>query len=200
MKKIIIIFLFSTFHMIKAQTVDEIDKLRFNVLDSLDRYDCFSYLNDSTLNENSHQYDTAYFYTNENHELVYLKRELTKHYYHMQGDIKIIEELYFIDNQIVFLKEYSFSFENPQWHREPDINETIVEVSETSREYYKIDGEPLLKYKPRRTEGKYKNRFTVLDSIPLENRFVFWSDRCDSCYEEYIEIFNDLISSKKDKK
>jgi hypothetical protein len=197
-KYILTLFTIIISMVVRAQTVEEIDQLRTKILQNLDRYKCLEFIDDKILTEDSHQYDTAEFYQNENGALVYVKWVSNYHYFHITGDNYGIAELFFIDNQAVFRRNYGYSFENPQWHREPEVDETKVSVFESIRRYYKNDGSALMDYESRKSEGKYKDRFTMLDSIPLkEVRRLIWTNRCDECIEEdYLSIYRKLLGEK----
>ena len=115
------------------------------------------------------------------------------------GDVINYSELVLMDNQVVFYRRWGYSFENSQWHLEPDINETKVSISESIRRYYAIDDSALMDYDSRETEGKYKDRFTLLESIPLTQvRRLIWTDRCDECIErDYLSVYRKLLQEKK---
>ena len=182
----------------KGQTVEEIDQLRTEIFENLDQYKCLEYTNDKTLTEDSHQYDTVEFYLNASGQLVYVNCVSNYHYYHITGDGYAIVELFFIGDKVVFKRNYGYSFKNSQWHLEPDLDDTKVSVIESLREYYRLDGSALVDYKSRRAEGKYADRFTLLDSIPLEAKLERrWSDRCDECIEEeYLSVYRELLKEK----
>ncbi|MGL1886336.1 MAG: hypothetical protein OCD76_07455 [Reichenbachiella sp.] len=199
MRQILTILILVTSIVVRAQTVEEIDQLRTEVIKNIDRYKCLEYIDDKILTEDSHQYDTAEFYQNEEGVLVYIKWVSNFHYFHITGDDYGITELFFIDNHVVFRRNYGYSFENPQWHRESNLDETKVLVSESIRRYYKKNGAALMDYESRKVEGKYKDRFTMLDRVTLEEvRRLIWTDRCDACIErDYMIIYQDLLREDK---
>jgi hypothetical protein len=185
---------------ILAQSIGEIDDYRNDVLNNLEKYRCFTYYNDSILTENSHIYDTAYFYINKDEELIYLEWRSTYHYFHLSGDAISVSDFFVKNNELVFKREYGYIFEDPQWTYKTDKSKAVIEISESSREYYKFDGSPLAEYKRRQISGAFQNRESLLNSIPLELKLERrWSKRCDSCLEKYFNILNNLISSKNDK-
>jgi len=181
-----------------TQTIEEIDKLKVDILENLDQYERLDYENNKILNENAHQYDSANFYQDSNGDLVYMRWQSRGHTFHISGDDIDIIEFVFIDGKAVFRKDFGYYFKNPQWHLEPDINETEVFVAESIRRYFNKDGSAIMDYESRTTEGKYKDRFTLLDSIPLEEvRRLIWTDRCDECIEEdYLSIYRKLLEEK----
>lgn len=183
----------------RAQTVEEIDQLRANVLQSLEQYERLDYFGEETLNEDAVQYDTVYFYRNRDGEMLYMKWLSRRHYFHITGDIIDITEMFFLDGKAVFRKRFGYSFENPQWHREEDINNTKVAVAETNRNYYKLDGSALADYEGREAQGIYERRFSLLDSLPLvERERLIWSERCDACIEnDYLTVYKGLLEQKK---
>ena len=183
---------------INAQTVEDIDNLRNQILENLEHYESLQYSNKVISNEDAMSYDTACFYYDKKGELVYINWRKRSHTFHIAGDGISIIELFFLNGRAVFQSDFFYQFLNPQWHLEPDLSETKVRVIESLREYYQEDGSALVEYLGREAEGTYKDRFTVLDSIPLEEKLQRrWSDRCDDCIEEdYIRVFERLIEEK----
>jgi len=184
--------------IVDAQTIEDIDQLRADILQKLDQYECLEYVDDKTLNEDAHQYDTARFYRNVKGDLVYIRWYTRSHAYHIVGDAIDITELFFLDRQAVFYRNWGYSFKNSQWHKEPDINETKISISESIRRYFDKDGSTIMEYVGREAEGKYEDRFNLLDSIPLEEEErLIWTDRCDECIEEeYLSIYRELLKEK----
>lgn len=181
-----------------SQTKENVDSLIKKTIRNLDQYDCRIYLNEKILNDDAEAYDTAYFYREKNGKLIYLIWKIRTHTFHITGDVIGMTELFFINNKAVYKRSYSYSFLNPQWHKEPDINETKISVVESIREYYKEDGSALVEYESRNTEGKYKERSSLLDTISLKERPQRrWSGRCDDCIEEeYLRTYRKLIDEK----
>ncbi len=200
MKRIFIITLSVTTFISKAQTVEEIDRLRIDILQNLDQYQSVEFSNEIISNEDAVRYDTARFYYDEQFKLVYIHWRERSHTFHVSGDGIRIRELFFWKEKVVFRRNLAYRFLNPQWHREPDINETEVSVSESIREYYNLDGTALGDFQSRRAEGKYKNLFALLDSIPLEQKLSRrWSDRCDECIDrDYLTIYRKLLEEQKE--
>ena len=182
-----------------AQTIDKIDSLKSSVIENLDQYDHNIYLNEEILNEDAMRYDTVCFYHNKQDELVYVKWYSRTHTHHIAGDGIDITELFFINDKVVFRNDFGYSFVNPQWHLEPDLDEAKISMTESTREYYREDGSALIDYKSRSAEGKFKDRFTLLDAIPLEEKLQRrWSDRCDECIEkDYLSIYRKLLEEKQ---
>ena len=199
MRSLLIILGMTATIVSNAQTVDKIDSLKSSVIENLDQYDYIEYFNKSIANEDAVGYDTAYFYHDTNGELAYIHWRERSHTFHIMGDHIGITELFFMNGKPVFRKKFGYSFVNPQWHLEPDLNETDISVVESIREYYKVDGTALVNYDGRKIEGKYQDRFTLLDSIPLvETRRLIWSDRCDECIErDYLSIYRKLLEEKQ---
>ena len=199
MKKLLIILGMTINIVSNAQTTDSIDSLRNSIIENLDQYNHIEYSNKSISNEDAVGYDTAYFYYDINGRLVYINWQERSHTFHIMGDHIDITELFFMNGSVVFEKDFGYSFVNPQWHLEPDLDETDISVVESTREYYKVDGTALVNYESRKTKGKYKDRFTLLDSIPLtETRRLIWSDRCDECIEkEYLSIYRKLLEKEQ---
>jgi hypothetical protein len=199
MKQILTILVVILSMVAKAQTVEEIDQLRADILDNLDQYECLEFVKKTNSNEDAVKYDTARFYHDKKGDLVYVNWRERSHTFHISGDGIDIIEFFFIDGQAVFKRSYGYYFLNPQWHREPDINETKVFTAESIREYYKLDGSALVEYKSRKIETRYKDRFKDLGVIPLEQKLERrWSDRCGDCIEQdYMVIYRDLLRREK---
>ncbi|MGM0582762.1 MAG: hypothetical protein ACQETL_18955 [Bacteroidota bacterium] len=200
MKKILILIGFFGFIQVNAQTVEQVDSLKKHVLENLDKFESFEYANKEISNEDAIRYDTACFYHNGNGELVYINWRTRSHTFHITGDGISISELFFLNGEVVLHKKFFYQFLNPQWHREQDLGKTDVRVIETLREYYKVEGNALMEYKARESKGIYQDRFTLLDSIPLEQKLQRrWSDRCDDCIEEqYLRIYKKLKKQGSD--
>jgi len=198
MRHVIIVIGVISSLLLEAQTIEEIDQLRTETLQKLDQYECIEYIAKKILNEDAVQYDTARFYINSDNKLIHMKWKSRSHAFHIVGDGIGFTELFFIDDQAVFKRNYGYSFKNGQWHLEPNLDETKVSVTESLREYYRLDGSALMDYIGRSAEGIYKNRFTLLDTIPLEAKLERrWSDRCDECIEEdYLSIYRELLKEK----
>lgn len=199
MKTILLIpFIIVGVSTVNAQTVKEIDSLRNSVLENLDRYTCVQYFDKEISNEDAVGYDTAYFYHDGKGNLVYMKWRERSHTFHISGDAIDITELLFSNGKVVFERSLGYQFLNPQWHKEEDINGVKISVVESKRNYYKEDGTALMDYRSRKTEGKYKDRFHLLDEVPLEEtRRLIWSNRNDSWTEEnYLSVYRELL--KKD--
>lgn len=199
MKQILIIILSVKGFTSYGQTIQEIDKLRNNILQNLEKYECLEYFNQVIYNDDAMGYDTAHFYQDSNENIIYMKWQTRAHSFHITGDSYDITELFFMNNKVVFNRSYGYYFENPQWHLEPEINETKISMSESIRRYYKEDGTAIMDYERRETKGKYKDRFNLLDSIPLiEVRRLIWTDRCDACIEkDYLSIYRKLHEGEK---
>lgn len=178
-----------------SQTKEDIDSLKQVTIRNLDHYDCKVYVDKKILNDDATEYDTAYFYRDKNGKLLYLIWKARFHTFHITGDGVDITELFFINDKAVYKRSYGYSFLNPQWHKESNINETKISLVESVHAYYKEDGSALVEYKSRNTEGTYKERFSLLDTIPLEEKLQRrWSSRCDDCIEEeYLDIYYKLI-------
>jgi len=199
MKRILLIIIgISTAVTVKSQTKEYIDSLKDAVLKNIENYRYIKYISKKILNEDALQYDTAYFYRDKE-KLTYMKWQTRSYYSHMMGDGIRIIELFFLNEQAVFRRRFSYSFENPHWNLEEDIKETKVSVIESTRHYFKEDGTCIIEYESREAKGRYKDRFTLLDSIPLVgNTGTGWlrigcSDRCESCIEDYMKIYRSLI-------
>jgi hypothetical protein len=184
-----------------SQTKENVDSFIKKTISNLDKYDCKIYQNEKILNDDAVEYDTAYFYREKNGKLIYLIWKNRTHTFHITGDVIEITELFFMNNKAVYKRNYSYSFLNPQWQKEPNINETKISVVESVREYYKEDGSALVEYESRNAEGKYKERSSLLDTIPLKEKLQRrWSDRCDNCIEEeYLRTYRKLIDEKQKK-
>ena len=198
MKKLLTLFSIIILSQSKAQTIEEINNLREDVLKNLNRYESLQYYNEVISNDDAMRYDTACFYYDKKGDLVYVNWRQRSHTFHIAGDGVEITELFFMKNNVVFQRDFFYQFLNPQWHLESNLGETKVRVIESTRRYFKENGEALMDYEGRKAEGLYKNRFTLLDSIPLEEvRRLIWTDRCDDCIEEdYIRVFERLIEEK----
>jgi len=198
MKKLCTFFNIIIISLTQAQSIEEINNLREKVLKNLSSYESLQYFNEVVSNEDAMKYDTAYFYCDNKGELIYINWKTRSHAFNIVGDGIDITELFFLDGQVVFRRNWGYSFENPQWHLEPNLDETKVHVYESTRRYFDKNGEALMDYEGRKTQGKHKDRFTLLDSIPLEEvRRLIWTDRCDDCIEEdYISVFKRLIEEK----
>lgn len=176
-----------------AQSIEEIDSLRRHILQNKNQLESFRYSKKEILNEDAVSYDTLCFYTFKN-ELVYVNRKVTSHTFHLSGDAIDFTEFFLLDEKVVFKRRFGYQFKNPQWHLEPDINKARVIVTESHRAYYNKKGKTIMEYKGREVEGDYKNRFVLLDTIPLKevNSFI-WEDHCEECFEEdYMELFKTL--------
>ena len=197
---ILLIFLVSQIS-INAQTIEQVDSVRNYTLANLDQYDCIEYFNERILNDDAMGYDTVKFYHKKNGELVYMNWRTRTHTFHIMGDDIGIFELFFIDGKAVYRRDFSYSFDNSQWHKEPDQDKVKVTVIESIRQYYKEDGSPLGSFESREAQGEFKDRFTLLDSIPLEKeRKLFWPKRCDECLEkDYLKLYRKLLKEKADK-
>jgi len=198
MRQFLILLLTIISWIANSQTIEEIDRLRTDILQNLDQYKCLEYTTEKILNDDAVQYDTAQFYRNSKGELIFIKWRSRGHSFHIAGDVIKVRELVFKDSKALFKRNHGFSFKNPQWHKEPDLNETDISISESIREYYNLDGMSLGDYKSRRSEGKYKDRYTLLEKIPLEAKLQRrWSDRCDECIErDYLSIYRKLLEEK----
>jgi hypothetical protein len=198
MKKLLTLIGFIILSQAKAQTIESVDSLRKHILENLNQYECLEFTTDGILNEDAHRYDTARFYRNTEGNLVYINWLRRGHYYHIMGDVINYSELVLMNNQVVFYRNWGYSFVNPQWHLEDYPNETKVQVAESIRRYYSTDGTALMDYEGREAEGTYKDRFTLLNNIPLEEvRRLIWTDRCDKCIEEdYLSVYRKLLAEK----
>lgn len=200
MKKLLIILLIFRLTNISAQSVTEINNYRSEILKNLKDYKCISYTNYKPLNEDAERYDSIYFYLNKMDALVYIKKNSTIHYFNIQGDRKIKNEYVLMQNNVVFYSNFGFSFDNQFWNRQGSIEDEKISVFENAREYYKIKGEQVGKYKSRAGKGLYKNRNVILDSASLRlYEKKYWSERCDSCFKEIYEIFTEISSEDSDK-
>jgi hypothetical protein len=74
------------------------------------------------------------FYRNTEGNLVYINWLRRGHYYHIMGDVINYSELVLMNNQVVFYRNWGYSFVNPQWHLEDYPNETKVQVAESIRD------------------------------------------------------------------
>ena len=186
---------------VNGQTIKSIDSLRDNILMNLQQYECLKHTFQKPMNDDAVRYDTAYFYCNDQGDLIYISWQTRGHYFHITGDVINISELIFQNNKVVLRIKYGYSFDNPQWHQEQDLNEAKIHVSESIREYYHEDGSALMEYKGREAEGVYKDRFTLLSRVPLEEeRRLIWSNRCDECIEEeYLSVYRRLLKEKNEK-
>ena len=202
MKQLLIIILsVLAFHVTNAQTIEQVDSLGSYTLANLDQYDCIEYYNQKDLGEDAVGYDTVKFYHKKNGDLVYMNWRDRSHYFHIQGDRVRISELFLIKNTTVLRRISKYSFDNSQWHKEPDQDRVKVTVIESIRQYYKQDGSPLGSFESRKAQGEFKDRFTLLNSIPLEKeRKLFWPKRCDECLEkDYLKLYRKLLKEKADK-
>jgi hypothetical protein len=184
-----------------SQTKEKLDSLIKNTIGNLDKYDCKIYRNEKILNDDAVAYDTAYFYRDKKGMLTYLVWKKRTHTFHITGDVIDITELFFINKKAVYKRSYAYSFLNPQWHKEPDINDTRISMVESVREYYKEDGTALMEYESRNAEGKYSDRFSLLDTMPLKEKLQRrWSSRCDDCIEEeYLSVYRNLVNERPKK-
>ena len=201
MKSLLTLFGFVLSLGAEGQTIESIDNLRESILQNLDEFESVQYYNETIDNEDAVSYDTASFYYSQEGYLVYINWKKTSHTFHISGDGISITELFFDDGSAVFKRRFFYQFINPQWHLEPSLDETEVNVVESLREYYKSDGAPLMEYKSRNANGIYRDRFNLLDSIPMEEKLQRrWSSRCDECIEEdYLVVYRTLIAEKKSK-
>ncbi len=198
MKKLLTLISIIFLLQAKAQTIESIDSLREHVLKNLDQYESLQYFNKVISNEDAVGYDTACFYYDKKGELVYINWQERSHTFHISGDAIDIIELLFFDGKVVFYRNWGYSFKNPQWDKESNLSNTNISISESVRRYFSHDGTALMDYQSRETEGKYKDRFTLLDHVQLkEEEPLIWSDRCDDCIEEdYLSVFERLIEEK----
>ena len=198
MKKLLTLMGIIILSQAKAQTIESIDSLRKYILKNLDQYESLQYSNEVISNEDAMRYDTACFYYDQKGDLVYINWRQRSHTFHIAGDGVEITELFFMNNSVVFRRNFFYQFLNPQWHLEPDLEDTKVRVIESIRRYYSMDGSALMDYEGREAEGKYKDRFTLLNNIPLEEvRRLIWTDRCDECIEEdYLSVYRKLLAEK----
>lgn len=198
MKKILTLIGLVALTNVNGQTVDSIDNLRINILSNLRQYECLKYEFEEPINDDAVRYDTAYFYCDNQGDLIYISWQARSHYFHITGDVINISELIFQNNKAVLRINYGYSFDDPQWHREPDLNETKIHIFESTREYYKEDGSALVEYKGREILGTYSDRFSLLNSIPLEQKLERrWSNRCDECIEkEFLNVFRMLLEER----
>lgn len=183
----------------QAQTVTTIDSLHKSILKNLTEYNCLEYADKVIYNDDAVGYDTARFYYDDKLTLVYINWINRTHTFHISGDDIDITELIFLNDQVVLKRSYGYSFQNAQWHLEPALNETLVSVVESIREYYREDGSALMEYMSRSTEGVYRDRFSILDDTPLKEKLQRrWSIRCDECIEEdYLSLYQKLLAEKK---
>ena len=197
---ILLIFLVSQIS-INAQTIEQVDSVRNYTLANLDKYDCIEYFNERTLNDDAMGYDTVKFYHKKNGDLVYMNWWNRSHYFHIQGDKIEIVELLQINGKAVFLRDYTISINNSQWHKEPDQGKVKIHLYDHSWKYFQEDGSPLGSFESKEAQGEFKDRFTLLDSIPLEKeRKLFWPKRCDECLEkDYLKLYRKLLKEKADK-
>lgn len=200
MKEILIIIGITTSIIAGAQTKEQIDSLINEITPRLNQYKCIVYSDERVLKEDARVYDTAYYYYNSGDgKLIYVEWKVRTHTFHITGDNIDVTELFLINGKVVFKRDYGYSFLNPQWHLEQSLNETMVSVVESSREYFTENGSPLMEYKSRSVVGKYKDRLMLLNSIPLEEKFRRrWSSRCDECIEAgYLSKYRELIQEMK---
>lgn len=185
---------------VDAQTIETIDSLRKSILKNLEQYECLEYKHKEILNEDAVKYDTAKFYRNSENELVYVKWQSRSHTFHISGDGVDITELIFSNGKVVYKRTFGYHFLNSQWHRENSISETKVSVSESIRNYYREDGTPLVEYESREAEGRFADRFNLLDKIPLKpTRKLLWSNRCDQCIEEdYMKVYYEFLNQNNE--
>lgn len=199
MKKLLIFIalLFFVLNQVNAQTIEEIDSLRKHVLENLDQFESLQYSKKEISNSDAVRFDTMCFYSDKEN-LVYIKKKETSHTFHITGDAIDITELYFLDGEVVFRRNFSYQFVNPQWDKEPELDKTEVRVFESIHRYYSLDGSAIMDYESREAEGKYEDRFKLLENIPLkEIRRLIWTDRCDECIEEdYLSIYRKLLKEE----
>lgn len=199
MKKLLTFFVVVLSLQSQAQTESFIDSLHVSVLRNLSSYEVLFYTNETISNEDAMRYDTARFYHKKSGELIYINWRERSHTFHISGDGVSIRELLFLNGPVVFQRDFFYQYLNPQWHLEDNIDNTDVRVVESLREYYKSDGSALIEYEGREAEGEYKDRFTLLDSIPLVPKLQRrWSKRCDECIErDYLSVYRELVENKK---
>lgn len=192
--------LFIALNQVKGQTIEEIDSLRKYILENIEQFESLEYSNKEIFNSDAVGFDTLCFYS-DRENLVYIKKKETSHTFHLTGDTVDITELYFLDGQVVFRRGFGYQFVNSQWDKEPELNKTEVRVFESTRSYYSLDGSAIIEYESREAEGKYEDRFKLLENIPLkEVRRLIWTDRCDECIEEeYLSIYQKLLEKKAGK-
>lgn len=177
-----------------AQTIKQIDSLRNYTRENLDQYDCIEYSNERILNDDAMAHYTVEFYHDKKGMLVYMNWKTRTHTFHIMGDDIGMIELLLIDGKVVYRVDFGYSYDNPQWHKEVNQLKVKVTAIEAIREYYQEDGLSLGEFKSREAQGEFKDRFTLLDSIPLELKLKRrWSDRCDECLEkDYLNLFRRL--------
>lgn len=198
-RTLICLFFCIQFGFLKGQSIERIDSLRNHTLSNLDQYECIEYFNERILNDDAVGYDSVNFYHKKNGQLVYMNWRDRSHYYDIQGDGIRISEIFLLNDSTVFRKVTSFIYENAKWHEESDQNKVLVRTNEHIREYYKENGSALGEFKGRKAQGQFKNRWTLLDSIPLELKIKRrWSDRCNECLsKDYLNLYQKLWKQQK---